>query len=233
MESQRCLRCGICSECYQCVKACLAKAIDHAQEPEIVEIPVGSVILCPGLRPLRSLGVRDSTLPHEPERGHQPRVRAHPERFRAHHGAPRAASRPQGAQEDRLAPVRRLARQQPVRQRLLLVGLLHVRHEGGHGRQGARARRSGVQPSSTWTCAPSARTSRNTTTGPSDKHGVRFMRSRVHYGGPCRRRETCSLRYVNEAGGMQFERVRHGRALGRAADPPGDGRSWPSGWGSN
>ena len=33
MESQRCLRCGICSECYQCVKACLAKAVDHTQQP--------------------------------------------------------------------------------------------------------------------------------------------------------------------------------------------------------
>ena len=51
MESQRCLRCGICSECYQCVKACLAKAVDHTQEPEILEIPVGSVILCPGSDP--------------------------------------------------------------------------------------------------------------------------------------------------------------------------------------
>jgi heterodisulfide reductase subunit A-like polyferredoxin len=51
LESQRCLRCGICSECYQCVKACLAKAVDHTQEPEVLEIPVGSVILCPGSEP--------------------------------------------------------------------------------------------------------------------------------------------------------------------------------------
>ncbi len=50
-EAQRCLRCGICSECYQCVKACLANAVDHTQEPEILEVPVGSVILCPGSDP--------------------------------------------------------------------------------------------------------------------------------------------------------------------------------------
>ena len=50
-EAQRCLRCGICSECYQCVKACLAKAVDHAQVAETIEIPVGSVILCPGSDP--------------------------------------------------------------------------------------------------------------------------------------------------------------------------------------
>jgi len=47
-EADRCLRCGICSECYQCVKACLAEAIDHSQQPEDKEITVGSVILSAG-----------------------------------------------------------------------------------------------------------------------------------------------------------------------------------------
>jgi heterodisulfide reductase subunit A-like polyferredoxin len=47
-ESDRCLACGICSECYQCVDACLANAVDHDQETVIRNIPVGSVILCPG-----------------------------------------------------------------------------------------------------------------------------------------------------------------------------------------
>jgi heterodisulfide reductase subunit A-like polyferredoxin len=50
-ESSRCLRCGICSECYQCVDACLAKAIDHEQQPETLELKVGSVVLCPGSEP--------------------------------------------------------------------------------------------------------------------------------------------------------------------------------------
>ena len=47
-ESDRCLECGICSECYQCVDACLAEAVDHSQVPIEKEIPVGSVILSPG-----------------------------------------------------------------------------------------------------------------------------------------------------------------------------------------
>lgn len=47
-EAERCVRCGICSECYQCVKVCLAEAIDHDQKTVEREIQVGSVILCPG-----------------------------------------------------------------------------------------------------------------------------------------------------------------------------------------
>ena len=47
-ESERCLKCGICSECYQCVKACLAQAIDHEQKTSERILNVGAVILCPG-----------------------------------------------------------------------------------------------------------------------------------------------------------------------------------------
>ncbi|MFP4160245.1 MAG: FAD-dependent oxidoreductase, partial [Desulfobacterales bacterium] len=47
-EADRCLKCGICSECYQCVKACLADAIEHDQTAEEKDLDVGSVILCPG-----------------------------------------------------------------------------------------------------------------------------------------------------------------------------------------
>jgi len=50
-ESDRCLSCGVCSECYQCVDACLAEAVDHEQQAVLREVAVGSVILCPGSRP--------------------------------------------------------------------------------------------------------------------------------------------------------------------------------------
>ncbi len=50
-EAERCLKCGICSECYQCVEACLAGAVDHTQKPELKEIKVGSVILSSGAKP--------------------------------------------------------------------------------------------------------------------------------------------------------------------------------------
>jgi len=49
-EAQRCLKCGICSECYQCVEACLAGAVDHEMKPEIVTIQAGSIIMAPGFK---------------------------------------------------------------------------------------------------------------------------------------------------------------------------------------
>ena len=50
-EANRCLACGICSECYQCVDACLAHAVDHEQVAVEKEIEIGSLILCPGSKP--------------------------------------------------------------------------------------------------------------------------------------------------------------------------------------
>jgi len=47
-EASRCLACGICSECMQCVAACKAEAINHSMQEEVTELKVGSVILCPG-----------------------------------------------------------------------------------------------------------------------------------------------------------------------------------------
>jgi heterodisulfide reductase subunit A-like polyferredoxin len=49
-EADRCINCGICSECMQCVAACQAKAIDHSQQPETLNLNVGSVVLAPGFR---------------------------------------------------------------------------------------------------------------------------------------------------------------------------------------
>jgi heterodisulfide reductase subunit A-like polyferredoxin len=50
-ETDRCLKCGVCSECYQCVTACLAGAVDHGQQAVERQIEVGSVVLCTGSRP--------------------------------------------------------------------------------------------------------------------------------------------------------------------------------------
>jgi len=47
-EAERCLNCGVCSECMECVRVCEPKAIDHSQQPEEIEVKVGSIILATG-----------------------------------------------------------------------------------------------------------------------------------------------------------------------------------------
>ena len=53
-EAARCLNCGGCCECYQCVTACKAEAVSldtHAQQQATASINVGAVILAPGSQP--------------------------------------------------------------------------------------------------------------------------------------------------------------------------------------
>ena len=50
-EAGRCINCGYCCECLQCVPACLAEAVDHSQVVVEQEIEIGSVVLCPGSKP--------------------------------------------------------------------------------------------------------------------------------------------------------------------------------------
>ncbi len=50
-EAERCLNCGICSECLQCVAACKAGAIEHKMAPQTRQLEVGALILAPGFRP--------------------------------------------------------------------------------------------------------------------------------------------------------------------------------------
>ena len=47
-EAQRCLSCGICSECYQCETVCQAGAIKHDMQPQELDLRVGAVIMAPG-----------------------------------------------------------------------------------------------------------------------------------------------------------------------------------------
>jgi len=48
-EAERCLKCGICSECLQCVYACQKHCIDHDMREEMIDLNVGAVVLVPGL----------------------------------------------------------------------------------------------------------------------------------------------------------------------------------------
>ena len=51
LEAERCLECGTCSECYQCIPACLPQAIEHNMQMVESTVNVGAVILAPGFKP--------------------------------------------------------------------------------------------------------------------------------------------------------------------------------------
>jgi len=48
-EAERCLGCGICSECLECVAVCERGAIDHEMQDRFEEFTVGTIILATGL----------------------------------------------------------------------------------------------------------------------------------------------------------------------------------------
>jgi heterodisulfide reductase subunit A len=50
IEAGRCLSCGVCCECMQCVAACTREAIDHSQHDEEIELDVGAIVVATGYR---------------------------------------------------------------------------------------------------------------------------------------------------------------------------------------
>ena len=48
IEAQRCINCGGCCECMQCVTACKPGAVNHEDQDELVSIEVGSIITATG-----------------------------------------------------------------------------------------------------------------------------------------------------------------------------------------
>ena len=50
-EAKRCLSCGGCTECRECVALCERQAIDHTMRDEYVNLDVGTIILATGFSP--------------------------------------------------------------------------------------------------------------------------------------------------------------------------------------
>jgi len=48
VEAERCLSCGLCSECLECFYACKAQAIDHNMVAQWLQFNVGALVLTPG-----------------------------------------------------------------------------------------------------------------------------------------------------------------------------------------
>jgi heterodisulfide reductase subunit A len=49
-EAERCLSCGICSECLECVAACERGAINHDMPDSVLDLKVGTIILATGFK---------------------------------------------------------------------------------------------------------------------------------------------------------------------------------------
>jgi heterodisulfide reductase subunit A len=50
-EAKRCLSCGVCTECRECVSLCERQAIDHTMQDQYLELDVGTIVLATGFSP--------------------------------------------------------------------------------------------------------------------------------------------------------------------------------------
>ena len=50
-EAKRCISCGVCTECRECVALCERQAIDHTMRDEYLDLDVGTIILATGFSP--------------------------------------------------------------------------------------------------------------------------------------------------------------------------------------
>ena len=66
-EAERCISCGICSECLECVKVCEPQAIDHNAQGERLSLDVGAVILADGCGNVYQLPQQQGVYSVEPE----------------------------------------------------------------------------------------------------------------------------------------------------------------------
>ncbi|NQV07555.1 FAD-dependent oxidoreductase, partial [bacterium] len=49
-EAKRCLHCGICVDCYECVDACKPGAVDHSMKDEYLNLDVGQILVSTGYK---------------------------------------------------------------------------------------------------------------------------------------------------------------------------------------
>jgi thioredoxin reductase len=206
-EAGRCLNCGYCCECYQCVAACGPHAVTletHREEMRKLELEVGSVILAPGFVPFdpsryetynyvnypnivtslefeRILSASGPTMGHlvRPSDGKEPRKIAWLQCVGS-----RDINRATTATALRCAACtpsrkRSFQRSMPKRNSIVPIFFMDMRT---HGKDFERY-------------YDSAR----------EKHGVRFIRSRVHTIDPLSDTGDLVLKYVNENGELLEE----------------------------
>ena len=209
-EAKRCLNCAVCSECMECVRACGPGALLHGERDKRARRRGGRRRAGHRLRPLRPRRQERVRLRPLPQHPLGAGVRAHAQRLRPHDRRGQAPLRRRAPQEDRLHPVRGLARPGA---RVLLQRLLHVRQQAGHAHHRPRARRASPT-SSSWTCAPRARASTPSTSAP--RTWASSSSARVpRYIKEDPLTNDLLISWEDEAGKLHADALRHGRALGR------------------
>ena len=82
-EAQRCLNCGLCSDCRLCEKACGPGAIVHDMQPQTETLHVGAVIVTPGSEEIEASTARRVRTRPLRQRAQLGPVRANAQRLRA------------------------------------------------------------------------------------------------------------------------------------------------------
>lgn len=66
-EAERCLHCGPCVECYECVRVCEPEAIIHDDKDEIIELDVGTIIVATGYKQMDGAEVKQFMYGRHPD----------------------------------------------------------------------------------------------------------------------------------------------------------------------
>ena len=165
-EAKRCLACGLCSECMQCVKACTAGAVCHDQQPTEIEIDAGSVILTPGFEEFQA------ALRGEFGHGRYANVLSSVQFERMLSAAGPTGGHVQrpsdGGEVERIAFIQCVGSRDAARGNGYCSSIccMSATKEAMVALEHAHGKHDWTSPSSAWTCAPSARSSTATSTGP-------------------------------------------------------------------
>jgi heterodisulfide reductase subunit A len=159
-EAQRCLSCAVCSECLQCVEACQRGAILHADQAEQFSLDVQTIVVATGF------DVFDARRKPELGYGIYPQVitTLEFERLASASGPTAGKIRLNGKEPRKLVFIQCVGSRDQTGDNPPARGCAAWRSPSRPTwpTTGCPARRS---PFFTWTCAPSARVSKNSTTG--------------------------------------------------------------------
>ena len=196
-EAARCINCGVCSECMQCAIPCQAQAVAHDLGPATATLEVGSVILAPGFKPF------DPAAGALYGYGKYPNVHTSLEFERIlspagpFHG--HVVRRSDGREPKKIAWIHCVgSRRLNEGAKAYCSTVCCMAPSNRPSWPGSTCKDPWTPPSSTWICAPPARTLKNTPPR-SGIRGARLIRSRVHSVEPAHYGDL-EIRYVTEPG---------------------------------